>query len=367
MTGEGVRHLRALGHTPRAAGSAEEARARDYVAAALHPLGFETREESFSYSPLPGRFGTPAAGALLTGTLVLGSALALGAHPRGAAAVLLAGVAAVAGLAGALLGAGVLRAGGGGARGVNLVATRGRGTPRVWLCAHLDTKSQPLPSAVRIGGVLLLAAGTGLALVLATLGPGLAPRVGWWIVLGCALAGGVPVAASRVGNESPGAVDNASGVAAVLAAAARLPLDACVGVLITSAEELGMAGARAWARGRAGEIVLNCDGVDDVGETTLMHGRVRPQRLIAALRATTPALRVRRMPLGLLTDSTALSGAGLESGTLCHGTMATLARVHRPSDSLANLRGLRIDEVSALLAAAATRLAAEIAGAEGAP
>ena len=47
-------------------------------------------------------------------------------------------------------------------------------------------------------------------------------------------------------------------------AALRLAGTRDVGVLVTDAEELGLAGAHAWAAAGAGRgaIVLNCDGVD---------------------------------------------------------------------------------------------------------
>jgi hypothetical protein len=164
--------------------------------------------------------------------------------------------------------------------------------------------------------------------------------------------------ASVVGARSDGAVDNASGVAAVLAAAAALPSACAVGVLLPSAEELGLAGARAWARTRAPGTALNCDGVDDDGEVTVMyHGR-RPVGLIEAiLGAARAPLRVRRMPLGLLTDSVALADRGWTTVTVSRGSFATLRRVHTPADSLAALRGHGIDEVASLLARAAEALA----------
>ena len=68
-------------------------------------------------------------------------------------------------------------------------------------------------------------------------------------------------------NDSNGAVDNSSGVVSVLLAAqsAQSPRD--IGVLITSAEELGLAGARVWAPSAPPEAeAINCDTVDDSGD-----------------------------------------------------------------------------------------------------
>ena len=103
-------------------------------------------------------------------------------------------------------------------------------TPRVWLVAHLDSKSQPVPSGVRIGGGALLV----LALLLAIVGvlltlAGAPSRMLWWGSLAAATVGAMPVLASVVGSRSDGAVDNASGVAAVLAAAALWDVTSRVG------------------------------------------------------------------------------------------------------------------------------------------
>jgi hypothetical protein len=44
-------------------------------------------------------------------------------------------------------------------RGVNIEATRGASSPQLWLVAHLDSKSQPVPMLVRVAGVIVLAVG----------------------------------------------------------------------------------------------------------------------------------------------------------------------------------------------------------------
>ena len=82
------------------------------------------------------------------------------------------------------------------------MATRGGETPRVWLVAHLDSKSQPVPLLVRVAGVALLAVALLLALVArarCTLAGGPEPYdlVGWRSSL--AALGAVPVMASVVG------------------------------------------------------------------------------------------------------------------------------------------------------------------------
>jgi hypothetical protein len=105
-------------------------------------------------------------------------------------------------------------------------------------------------------------------------------------------------------------------------------------------------------------VALNCDGVDDEGELVIMYNGRMPTDVVTAVRdASPPRARVRRMPLGLLTDSTALSDAGWRAVTVSHGSLASLRRVHTKRDSLANLRGTSVDDVSVILARAAEALA----------
>jgi hypothetical protein len=189
---------------------------------------------------------------------------------------------------------------------------------------------------------------------------GIDTRTLWWGTIVLSVVGALPVVASVVGARSDGAVDNASGVATVLAAAALLGDGVACGVLLPSAEELGLAGARAWARDHASAIALNCDGVDDGGQTMIMFNRTAPSRVFEALEGASQAserLVVRRMPLGLLTDSTALAARGWQAVTVSRGSLDTLSRVHTSRDSLSTLHGGAIDDVAVILARAAEALA----------
>jgi hypothetical protein len=236
---------------------------------------------------------------------------------------------------------------------------RGEATPKVWLVAHLDSKSQPVSSSLRIGGIALLVLALLLAIVavLLTLA-GAAQRMLWWGSLATAMVGVLPVLASVVGSRSDGAVDNASGVAALLAAAGLVGREVACGVLLPSAEELGLAGARAWANAHPASVALNCDGVDDEGELVIMYNGRMPTDVVAAVRsASSRPARVRRMPLGLLSDSTAMADRGWSAVTVSHGSLATLRRVHTPSDSLGFMVGSSVDDVSVILARAAEALA----------
>ncbi|MEO7457399.1 MAG: M28 family peptidase [Gemmatimonadaceae bacterium] len=355
--GAGARHLQVLTRGPRPAGGDAEREARAHAASSLTSAGFSVREERFSYSAFPGRYATPLGGLLLGGSIVATALTALDGRAHVAAMVLVVGVVGTAlfarWMSRAVVGLPLMRA-----ESANLVATRGSVEPHVWLVAHLDSKSQPVPSAVRIGGVLVVGLALALSLVaLALQLRGGDPRTLWWLIVLAAVAGAIPVLASVVGASSDGAVDNASGAAAVLAATALLEPGIKCGVLMPSAEELGLAGASAWARTRRPSTAINCDGVDDHGDVVIMYNGACPSALVTALRAAaTRRASVRRMPLGLLTDSTALARAGWRTATVSHGSLATLRRVHRPTDSLEHMRGTAIDEVALILARAVEAL-----------
>jgi hypothetical protein len=364
VTGQGTAHLAALARAPRAAGSAAEHEAREYCARVLGEAGFDVALEPFEYSQAPARYGTPVGGAIAWITIVATSWLGAAGSPAFfSALVCVAGLAILGMWSWQMLGDGVLMLPWRRASAVNLVATRGGSAPRVWLVAHLDTKSQPIPSVLRVAGIIALATAVAfvIAAVLLTLAGG-ELRMLWWIGAVLATAGAIPTMASVVGNDSNGALDNASGVAAVLEAVQTSGQDSPIGVLLPSAEELGLAGARAWGSARHQSedrgIAINCDGVDDRGALTIMYSGMPSIEIIGAIRdaADEPA-RVRRMPLGLLLDSVALSETGWRSVTVSRGSVASLRRVHTRADSLEQLRGEGISRTARVLARAAEALA----------
>lgn len=352
-------HLCRLAREPRPTSSASAAEARQYCAEALTSLGFRVRELPFEYSAAVGAYGTPVAGLIIC-LMIGGAALStLGGNAAFAVGLLIAGGIAVA-LGGQWLARrGVLALPVMRRRGVNLEATRGDDDPALWLVAHLDSKSQPVPLLVRAAGVVILALAWIAASLLAlrSIFGHTSPEL-WRSVIFAAVVGAAPVVASVVGARSPGAVDNASGVATVLAAAAALVPVSTVGVLITDAEELGLAGARAWCSEtkRRPSPVLNCDGVDDAGQLTLMWTRPRATRLERALRDATKGeapLRVIPLVPGVLVDGVAFSDAGRESVTLSRGSSATLRRIHTRRDSLEEMKGEGLTLAALLLARAA--------------
>jgi len=242
--------------------------------------------------------------------------------------------------------------------GVNIEAVKRGEVPSIWLCAHLDSKSQPLPTLARSAGVVFeifgIVTATALALVEATRGAGV-PDLFWAFAGVVTLVGAIPVGLSMVGTQSPGALDNASGVATVLAAARILHGERGVGVLITDAEELGLAGARAWSEGKAVTTVLNCDGVDDHGEVAVMTAG-HSERILRALKAARADVAIGPHFPGVLTDAVAFADAGLNSVTVSRGSMRSFLRVHSRRDDLNHLRGDGIAPTAEFIAAAARNL-----------
>ena len=315
----------------------------------------------FGYSAAVGEYGTPAGGAAMCLVVIGATAAALESRAAVALVVLIVGGIALA-LGGRWLAShGVLVLPVMRRRGVNLEATRGANDPDVWLVAHVDSKSQPVPLLLRAAGIVLLTIAWVAAIVLATgslLGHS-APDL-WRAVVVIAVVGALPVLGSVVGSRSAGAVDNASGVATVLGAATALP-DANLGVLITDAEELGLAGARAWCAEttRRRVPVLNCDGVDDDGVLTLMWTRPRAAHLERVMREASrdfSTLRVIPLLPGVLVDGVAFSDAGWDSVTLSRGSLATLRRIHTRGDDLDHLDGRGLSTAALTLSSAANAI-----------
>jgi Peptidase family M28 len=151
-------------------------------------------------------------------------------------------------------------------------------------------------------------------------------------------------------------------VATVLRVVEQLARDAPVGVLLTSAEELGLAGARAWvhARARGGGTAINVDGVDDEGGLRLIYSGRRPRALLATLsdaaRATGREVRVGPLLPGVLLDGVALADRGWDVITVSKGVWRTVARIHTPRDSLSALTGRGVAETAETVAHAVAEL-----------
>jgi hypothetical protein len=351
-----------LCQAPRFAGSPEEARARAKCREELERAGFSCRELPFEYSQWPGRWGPPIAAAVQAATILV---VARTATHQGPLAALILGAALYIAL---MLASGDAKRRWTAqfpfqrARSVNLEARRGN--PGLWLIAHIDSKSQSVPMLIRIASSVALAVTTALALLVLLLSLADAGRFAsvWPAVQIAAVVSVLPSILCFVRNESHGAFDNASGVAAVLIASRTASTATDLGVLITSGEELGLAGARAWAAAaKPGMLVINCDTVDDAGRWRCMYTGARPRRIAAAAETIAGTLglelTIGRLIPGILTDSMAFADRGIEAVTVSRGTLSTLARIHTRRDTSTALKGRGVTEAAALLSALAKELA----------
>jgi Peptidase family M28 len=350
-----------LARTPRFAGSDDETVARKRCRSELEGAGFTCEELPFSYSQWLARWGSPlisfALGAII---FAMGGAARFG-NSLASAVVVVAMLVVARTSHGALRDGWILTFGWSQAIAVNLEARRG--APLVWLVAHLDSKSQTIPMLLRIAGSIalyvaaMLVALGGLAVHM--WGSRFVPALTAAQVL--AVFGSVTAGLCFIRNESPGAVDNASGVAAVLLAAQSLDAPKSLGVLITSGEELGLAGALAWSKRAPEELtVLNCDTVDESGAYRCMYND-QPMRIVSvaeneARRMGIP-LRIGRLISGIMADSMVFAERRRWSAvTLSRGTLGTLARIHTRGDNSSKLTGEGAARASVLLSAMAREL-----------
>lgn len=229
--------------------------------------------------------------------------------------------------------------------------------PHLILVAHYDSKSQRMPLAARmalffvgIGGALLFA---GLILI-SPLRPELATPA--LVMGGLVLIAGVPLWFLDLGDDSPGAIDNASSVGVVMELAQSLAKnpEVCrkidLTILLTSAEEISTMGAVAYAQRHEKELrrwassgwlyVLNLEGVGVdgslrwVGKGEQTASNSEPCLLTLVRQACIDlGFEIRRFHLpGALTDHLPFAAAGLDAGTLMAVSRASL-KVHTRRDS----------------------------------
>jgi hypothetical protein len=214
--------------------------------------------------------------------------------------------------------------------------------------AHYDAKGQPISMATRLVAVVLAvpaAVALGVLAVGWRMGADIAGAA--WLAAGApAVVGGGLLARNAQFRDSPGAVDNASGILTALRVIDRLPPHAPVGLLLPDGEEWGLLGARAIARARPellhGAAVINFDGIDDRGGTiALLH---RPGPLGEALATALGARRARRLPV--VVDGAALAAPSAECVTIMRGGWHTMRIVHTPRDTPERLTLAGVEEVA---------------------
>jgi hypothetical protein len=330
---------------PRLVGSLAHRRARALLEDELTRRGFAVERHQFRASAIRLRAVALAGGVLALAGLAAAIRTLWG--PGGGRLALWASGLAAVGTVAALLGAWLRRPAA--PDGVNLIATRGDNRPDVWLVAHYDSKGQGLAMAGRLAaaaasvvGVAVLASAAVASLA------GADPGATWWLVGAVPAAlGGYGMLAAGVRNDSPGAVDNATGVLAALAVADALPPAAPAAVLFTDAEELGMLGATAVARERGSlfrdAAVVNFDGIDDAGGVVAFMHRGGP--VADAIAAALGARRARWLPVPV--DGVPLARVSRECVTLLKGDLGTMSVVHSQRDTAERLTLAGVREVAA--------------------
>ena len=336
----------ALVALPREAGTAAATAARGLLTRHLTELGYEVRELRFTFQP-SSLNAFPLLGAGLGWLTLLEIPLLLVGTLPGLLAPLVwwAGATAL-GLLAWGIGAGVEVPGAERREDANLVATRGNGPVRRWIVAHVDTKAQGHSMAGRLLAVwVMILAGlamSGLSLWRTVSGAQL-PGAAVAAAAGLSVAAGALAGRGRLRGSSPGARDNGTGLFAALIAA-EVARDDGVGFLFTGAEEFGLVGARAFLRdgGTLGAVeVLNLDTLTDRGDLYLVahdaRGRILAEELLPAFLLAAPRVVVRRLPLGIMTDSLPLARAGSRAVTLARLDWSDLRRLHTPADTTEDL------------------------------
>ncbi|MGH7503493.1 MAG: M28 family peptidase [Longimicrobiales bacterium] len=315
----------------------------------LDRLGYDVTNHDFEFSDWPARFGAPLVGGFISVAFWI-AWLAVRAGAPGLALAVLVGLHVVTALLFIASERFLLRLPWGRRIGVNLLAVSGPARPRWIVVAHRDSKSQPLPIALRVIAAalativwtMLLA---GAAFEIANVPTPLVSTP----VAATGIAAGLILLACTTGNKSPGALDNASGVAALMGIAAQERGNDDVAFLVTDAEEFGLAGASAMAGALAwAEAVINLDGLDDRGPFHLLGRHGTPRRGGAPVIERTfcelarfegEAVHIRNVPRGLALDHLAFTRAGVPALTVMRGTLRSMLRVHRPADHAARITG----------------------------
>ncbi|HEY6807199.1 MAG TPA: M28 family peptidase, partial [Gemmatimonadales bacterium] len=312
---------------PRLAGSPGHARVRERLATELTRRGFDVARHEFTTGP--GALAAAQVCGAALGAAVCGTWL-LARLPNGAPAFWWTLVALVGIVLYARAHAGPAASAAGRIAATNLIARRPGAPPAVWLAAHFDSKGQRLSMAGRLAAVGLCVFGAAALLVFAVW----RAMAGWdpvaAVLLVPGLVGGLLLARCRTTDASPGAVDNATALLAVLEIVDALPRGAHVGVLFLDAEEFGLQGSHALLRDRPEELrgafVINFDGLDDRGRTRVLAHRPGPRG--SALAARLGARPARRLPV--LVDGIVLAAGAAECVTVMRGDWATTRVVHTP-------------------------------------
>ena len=367
---------------PRFPGGQGERRAADLVAERLTDAGLAVVREPFRASPSAVRrlrlliHGVLAALVLLLGFVA----------PQSADAGLFFGVAFLLLVGGATRWTPLLESAFDTGRQIasrNVVARRpgtGESPLRIVVLAHIDSKSARFPT---FWPSLLIIVSVAIALGL-TLGTLLLLTRGWppppatvFVPLGVIAAGALLVSPfNPAGDESPGAMDNASGLAVLVDAACRLPRDPALNgcelvFLATGAEEIGLAGAMRWIqahereldRGRTVFVNVDSVGVGSGLITLGAKGRAPGGRAMkdvvkdAAKAAGVVVRNLGSLP-GVGVDTIPIASRGFATVTVLGQVLGSASRrIHSSRDTVEHLTESALTDASVLVAEIAKTVA----------
>lgn len=218
--------------------------------------------------------------------------------------------------------------------------------PRVVFLAHHDSKSQRLPTGIRVGMVVVVMASCVILAVLSFVGMFMPGAIG---VLPLCIFSSVAVIClfgllvNVSGNLSPGTLDNGSGLVTMLELARSwrprpdAPIDAVF--LATGAEEVGLDGARAflqrhewWLRERP-TLLINLESVG-AGARVWLSGTSTAVALAEAVgdEQGIPTSRFRILGAGM--DHEPFAAAGLVAVSLLGDVVGASAVLHTPRDGM---------------------------------
>lgn len=189
---------------------------------------------------------------------------------------------------------------------------------------------------------------------------------------------GALMAQSMLSPTTPGANDNASGVAAVLELAHRLTTDplpnTTVLLVFPGGEEVGNTGVRDWLRRTRRQLdpeatlVVNLDAVGSRGPLAIAHREslTNPLSRSAINRAqqsaiATLGIKLRTVAIPNATDAVALTRAGLPTISLLSEEDGWISHLHRTSDTIDQVDWDTVSNAVTLTEHIATKWASEVA------
>lgn len=333
---------------PRRTGTRGERRAARYVHGQLEALGFVVKRERFSVSLFPPEIGSRILLVLCAVFLALGGWLTLSAP-----------------LQAALCWAGSLLLVNAPWRAVGFIASRWPprvlsenvlatlptvscdAPARVVFMAHYDTKSQLLPTGVRVALVSTVAVISGLLALV-----GLARAVGLstlhhpvllWTVVGAAIVCLLALIGNITGNRSPGALDNGSAVGTLLELArswrarADMPVEALF--VATGAEEIELNGARDFLNRRQAwwlekpTLLINLESVG-AGAKVFLAGEPQSLKFAEETAAALAMPHARFAVVGAGMDHEPFAACGLASVSLLGDVIRKSLVLHSRRDDM---------------------------------